>query len=101
MDQRSLIAAAVLVASLGPAVAQAKITIGKIIGGIGLHIPTYVAMDKGFFKEEGLDARFVELGGRPRCRELSATTNFVPIPSGGAKGRAWGAPRSSTWSTSR
>ena len=41
-----------------PAAAQAqKITIGKIIGGNGFHIPSYVAMDQGFFKEEGLDAQ--------------------------------------------
>ena len=38
---------------------QTKITIGKVIGGNGLHIPTYVAMDKGFFKAEGLDATLV------------------------------------------
>ncbi|MGH6675809.1 MAG: ABC transporter substrate-binding protein, partial [Xanthobacteraceae bacterium] len=37
--------------------AQTKITIGKIIGGDGFHIPTYVALDKGFFKQEGLDAK--------------------------------------------
>ena len=34
-----------------------KITVGKIIGGSGFHIPSYVAMDQGFFKAEGLDAQ--------------------------------------------
>ena len=43
---------------------QTKITVGKVIGGNGFHIPSYVAMDKGFFKDEGLDARFVELTGK-------------------------------------
>ena len=59
--------AAPIVPSLSPAPAQAqtKITVGKMVGGVGLHIPSYIAMDKGFFKEEGLDARFVELAGRP------------------------------------
>lgn len=77
--------AACVVASSG-AVAQTKIAIGKITGGIGLHIPSYVAMDKGFYKEEGLDARFVELGGSAMVRAgLTNNLNFVPIPSGGAQ----------------
>ena len=68
------------------AIAQTKITIGKITGGIGLHIPSYIAADKGFFKEEGLDARFVELGGSAMIRAgLTNNLNFVPIPSGGAQ----------------
>ena len=66
--------------------AQTPITIGKITGGIGLHIPSYIAMDKGFFKEEGLDARFVELGGTAMVRAgLTNNLNFVPIPPGGAQ----------------
>ena len=68
-----------------PAAAQTKISIGKIVGGIGLHIPSYVAMDKGFFKEEGLDARWIELQGRPMITAgLTGNLDFVPIPSGGA-----------------
>ena len=35
---------------------QTKVTIGKVIGGDGFHVPTYVALDQGFFKAEGLDA---------------------------------------------
>jgi NitT/TauT family transport system substrate-binding protein len=43
-------------------------------------------MDKGFFKEEGLDARFVELAGRPLMTAgLSGNVDFIPIPSGGAQ----------------
>src|SRR5687767_10437403 len=45
---------------LAPAQAQ-KITVGKNIGGSGFHTPSYIAMDKGFYKEEGLDASFVSL----------------------------------------
>jgi ABC-type nitrate/sulfonate/bicarbonate transport system substrate-binding protein len=68
------------------ALAQTKISIGKITGGIGLHIPSYIAMDKGFFKEEGLDARWVVLGGTAMIRAgLSNNLDFVPIPSGGAQ----------------
>jgi len=65
---------------------QTKVTIGKIVGGIGLHIPSYVAMDKGFFQQEGLDARWIELGGTAMIRAgLTNNLNFVPIPSGGAQ----------------
>jgi NitT/TauT family transport system substrate-binding protein len=85
MMVRCLLAAAAAVALLDPAAAQSKITVGKIVGGIGLHIPSYVAMDKGFFKEEGLDARWIELQGRPMITAgLSGNLDFVPIPSGGA-----------------
>jgi len=72
--------------TLGNAQAQTAITIGKITGGIGLHIPSYIAMDKGFFKQEGLDARFMVLGGTAMIRAgLTNNLNFVPIPSGGAQ----------------
>jgi NitT/TauT family transport system substrate-binding protein len=85
---RTLRAAALAVAIAlpsGAAVAQTKITVGKIVGGIGLHIPSYIAMDKGFFKEEGLDARWIELQGRPMITAgLTGNLDFVPIPSGGA-----------------
>ncbi len=84
----TLAAAAVLAVPLMFASAQAQtaITIGKITGGIGLHIPSYIAMDKGFFKDEGLDARFMVLGGTAMVRAgLTNNLNFVPIPSGGAQ----------------
>ena len=81
----ALAAAIALPLGCGAAGAQTKITIGKIVGGIGLHIPSYIAMDKGFFKEEGLDARWIELQGRPMITAgLTGNLDFVPIPSGGA-----------------
>lgn len=79
-------ALAVACAVASPAVAQTQISIGKITGGIGIHIPSYIAMDRGFFKEEGLDARFIVLGGSAMVRAgLTNNLNFVPIPSGGAQ----------------
>jgi len=91
MRMLRLLPAAALAAAItvplgcGAAGAQTKITIGKIIGGIGLHIPSYIAMDKDFFKEEGLDARWIELQGRPMITAgLTGNLDFVPIPSGGA-----------------
>src|SRR4051812_21168383 len=72
--------------------AQTKVTVGKVVGGVGLHIPSYIAMDKGSFKEEGLDARFVELAGRPLMTAgLSGNVDFIPIPSRGAQAGLKGA----------
>jgi len=63
---RSFLAAAsiIAVAGVGAAQAQTKITVGKITSGSGFHIPSYVAMDQGFYKAEGLDASFSTLPGR-------------------------------------
>ena len=80
---RAAALAAMIALPSGAAIAQTKITVGKIVGGIGLHIPSYIAMDKGFFKEEGLDARWIELQGRPMITAgLTGNLDFVPIPSG-------------------
>ena len=81
----ALAAMACVVVSSG-ARAQTEITIGKIIGGIGLHLPSYIAMDQGYYKAEGLNARFIELASPPMIRAgMSGNVNFVPIPSGGAQ----------------
>ncbi len=80
------LAAVACVAVSSSALAQTQITIGKIVGGIGLHLPSYIAMDQGFYKAEGLDARFVELASPPMIRAgMSGNLNFVPVPSGGAQ----------------
>jgi NitT/TauT family transport system substrate-binding protein len=68
------------------------IRVGKVIGGDGFHIPSYVAMDQGFYKAEGLDAHFVVLQGRPLVTAaLSGNVDVVPIPSGGAQAALSGA----------
>lgn len=85
-------AAAGLALALGAAQAQTKITIGKVLSGNGFHIPTYVAMDRGFYKEEGLDARFISMtGGALVKAALAGNIDFVPIPSGGAQAALSGA----------
>jgi NitT/TauT family transport system substrate-binding protein len=82
----AMTAAITLSFGIGATQAQTKITVGKVVGGVGLHIPSYIAMDKGFFKEEGLDARFVELAGRPLMTAgMTGNVDFIPIPSGGAQ----------------
>ena len=55
------LAIALTMAPAKTASAQTKLTMGKVIGGDGFHIPTYVALDEDFFKAEGLDATLVEL----------------------------------------
>jgi ABC-type nitrate/sulfonate/bicarbonate transport system substrate-binding protein len=87
-------AALVLALPLAPdaALAQTKITIGKVPAGNGFHIPSYVAMDQGFYKAEGLDASFTLLTGKAQVTAaLAGQVTFVPIPSGGAQAALSGA----------
>jgi ABC-type nitrate/sulfonate/bicarbonate transport system substrate-binding protein len=95
---RSLLApAAAVICTCVFAVATAhaetnKIRVGKVLSGNGFHIPTYIAMDRGFYKAEGLDASFVALTGRALVSAaLSGNADFVPIPSGGAQAALSGA----------
>ena len=75
-----------------PALAQTKVTIGKVIGGDGFHVPTYVALDAGFFKDEGLDVSLVELQAPAQVTAvLSGGIDCAPIPSGGAQAALSGA----------
>lgn len=91
---RSLIliaAAAALAAASGPAGAQ-TVKIGKVLSGNGFHIPSYVAMDQGFYKAEGLDASFTMLTGRALVTAaLAGSVDLIPIPSGGAQAALSGA----------
>jgi NitT/TauT family transport system substrate-binding protein len=69
-----------------------KIRVGKVIGGSGFHIPSYIAMDQGFFKKEGLDVSFIVLQGRALVSAaLSGNADLVPIPSGGSQAALRGA----------
>ena len=72
--------------------AQTKLTMGKVIGGDGFHVPTYVALDEGFFKQEGLDVTLVELQASSQVAAvLSGNLDCAPIPSGGAQAALSGA----------
>jgi len=78
--------------SFGAQAQQTKVTIGKVIGGDGFHIPTYVAADEGLFKAEGLDVSLVELDPRSQVTGvLSGNLDCAPIPSGGAQAALSGA----------
>lgn len=83
-----------LLANGAPVAAQpAKIKVGRTIGGSGFHIPSYVAMDKGFFKGEGLDAEFIAATAGVLVRAaIAKEIEFVPIPGGGSEAMLKGAP---------
>jgi ABC-type nitrate/sulfonate/bicarbonate transport system substrate-binding protein len=71
---------------------QPKVTIGKVIGGDGFHVPTYIALDQGFFKAEGLDGSLLELDPRSQVTGvISGNLDCAPIPSGGAQAALSGA----------
>ena len=91
-----MIAAALLITAIqvSSAVAQgSKIKVGRTVGGSGFHIPSYVAMDRGFFKSEGLDAAFIATTGGVLVRAaIAKEIEFVPIPAGGSEAILQGAP---------
>jgi ABC-type nitrate/sulfonate/bicarbonate transport system substrate-binding protein len=81
-----------ILACVVSAEAQTKFTIGKVVGGDGFHIPSYVAVDEGMFKAEGLDASLVELQPSAMVAAvLSGNLDCAPIPSGGAQAALKGA----------
>ena len=88
----SLTAAAMAV-SAGDTVFAQSIKIGKTIGGSGFHIPSYIAVDKGMLKAEGLNADFISATAGVLVRAgIAKEIEFVPIPGGGAEAMLKGAP---------
>ena len=89
-----LVAAAVALGFAGAAWAQgAKIKVGRTTGASGFHIPTYVAMDRGLFKAEGLDAEFVNMTAGELVRAaIAKEIDFAPVPGAGAEAMLKGAP---------
>jgi NitT/TauT family transport system substrate-binding protein len=70
-----------------------KIKVGRTTGGSGFHIPSYVALDKGFFKNEGLDADFIAATAGVLVRAtIAREIEFTPIPGGGSEAMLQGAP---------
>ena len=70
-----------------------KIKVGRTMGASGFHVPTYVAMERGLFKAEGLDAEFVSMTGGELVRAaIAKEIDFVPIPGGSSEAMLKGAP---------
>src|SRR5215469_11595746 len=85
-------AALALLPLLAAAAVAQPVSIGKVIGGDGFHLPSYVALDRGFFAGEGLDARLTELDPKAQVTAvLSGNIDCAPIPSGGAQAALSGA----------
>lgn len=86
--------ALIILSGTAPVTAQlTKVKVGRTIGGSGFHIPSYVAMDKGFFKGEGLDAEFIGTTAGVLVRAaIAKEIEFVPIPGGGSEAMLKGAP---------
>ena len=78
----------------GPAPAQmSKIKMGRTTGASGFHLPSYVAMDRGLFKAEGLDAEFVNMTAGEIVRATVAKEiDFAPVPGGSSEAMLRGAP---------
>ncbi|HEX9446104.1 MAG TPA: ABC transporter substrate-binding protein [Candidatus Binatia bacterium] len=88
-----LFISALLVYSPNAGAQTAKIRVGRTTGGSGFHIPSYVAMDKGFFKNEGLDADFIAATAGVLVRaSIAREIEFSPIPGGGSEAMLQGAP---------
>ena len=87
------IAVVAIFSSVSASYAQTAIKVGRTTGGSGFHIPSYVAMEKGFFKREGLDATYVAMTGKALVTAgMSGAIDFVPIPGGGSQAILKGAP---------
>ncbi|HEX2929896.1 MAG TPA: ABC transporter substrate-binding protein, partial [Candidatus Binatia bacterium] len=88
----TLAVAAITLCANSPSVAQ-SIKIGKTIGGSGFHIPSYIAVDKGMLKAEGLNADFISTTAGVLVRAaIAKEIEFVPIPGGGSEAMLKGAP---------
>ncbi len=93
----ALLAWIIAAATTGPgatAPAQTpKVKVGRTLGASGFHLPTYVAMDRGFFRGEGLDAEFVNMTGGELVRAtIAREIDFAPVPGSSAQAMLKGAP---------
>jgi NitT/TauT family transport system substrate-binding protein len=88
----TLAAAVVLLLAGNPLLAQ-SVKVGRTVGGSGFHSPSYVAVDKGFLKAEGLDANFIAATAGVLVRAtIAKEIEFTPIPGGGSEAMLKGAP---------
>ena len=70
----SLVAAAMSTALVAPAAAQTKFPFRLNWTLYGEHAPFFVARDKGFYKEEGLDVEILEGSGSTTVAQLVANS---------------------------
>ena len=85
----ALMGALLLAALDGPAGAQTKITVSEVLRS-QFYLPMYVALAKGFTKEEGLEVDVISAGGGDRAGALMLSA---------APRLRWPAPRLRSTST--
>ncbi|MBI3077176.1 MAG: ABC transporter substrate-binding protein [Deltaproteobacteria bacterium] len=93
----ALVAALATILGTVPADAQQRtpisIKVGRTVGGSGFHIPSYVAVEKGQFLEEGLKATLIAMeGGALVKANIAKEIDFQPIVAGGSQALLAGAP---------
>ncbi len=87
------VVAAIVNLFAGHIVFAQSVKVGRTVGGSGFHIPSYVAIDKGFLKGEGLDANFIAATAGVLVRAtIAKEIEFTPIPGGGSEAMLKGAP---------
>ncbi len=87
------LAAAVVTLFAADTLLAQSVKVGRTVGGSGFHIPSYVAIDKGFLKGEGLDANFIAATAGVLVRAtIAKEIEFTPIPGGGSEAMLKGAP---------
>jgi NitT/TauT family transport system substrate-binding protein len=87
------LAVAVIMLFAGDPAFTQSVKVGRTVGGSGFHIPSYVAIDKGFLKSEGLDANFIAATAGVLVRAtIAKEIEFTPIPGGGSEAMLKGAP---------
>jgi NitT/TauT family transport system substrate-binding protein len=83
----------IMIGALAPSALAQPVKIGRTTGGSGFHIPSYVAVDKGFLKGEGLEANFITATAGVLVRAtIAKEIEFTPIPGGGSEAMLKGAP---------
>jgi len=94
---------AIIILIAGSHSSAQPVKVGRTVGGSGFHIPSYVAIDKGFFKAEGLDANFIAATAGVLVRAtIAKEIEFTPIPAAVrkrcSKARRWFSSWENLWS---
>ena len=91
--QAVFLSVAIVILIAGSYASAQSVKVGRTVGGSGFHIPSYVAIDKGFLKAEGLDANFIAATAGVLVRAtIAKEIEFTPIPGGGSEAMLKGAP---------
>src|SRR5688500_3553351 len=92
----AIMSVALLIVIFSNSASAQSVKVGRTVGGSGFHIPSYVALDKGLFKAEGLDANFIAATAGVLVRAtIAKEIEFTPIPGDGSETMPKRAPMAS------